>query len=67
MPFLPPNQQRQSIEGNEQSQAVALFTLSWTARLQSTDNCPTAWAVSPPKIGGYHPHPLSPLLLLLSP
>jgi len=25
------------------------------------------WAVSPPKIGCYHPHPPPPLLLLLSP
>ena len=27
----------------------------------------STWAVSPPKIGSYHPHPPSPLLLLLSP
>jgi len=27
----------------------------------------TTWAVSPLKIGSYHPHPPSPLLLLLSP
>jgi len=25
------------------------------------------WAVSPPKVGSYHPHPPLPLLLLLSP
>jgi len=28
---------------------------------------PINWAVSLPKIGSYHPHPPSPLLLLLSP
>ena len=27
----------------------------------------STWAVIPPKIGSYHPHPPSPLLLLLSP
>ena len=27
----------------------------------------STWAVSPPKIDSYHPHPPSPLLLLLSP
>ena len=47
MPFLPPNQQRQSTEGKN---------LTWKT-----------WAASLPKIGSYHPHPPSQLLLLLSP
>ena len=35
----------------------------WPPTLRTSQS---TWAVSPPKIGSYHPHPPSPLLLLLS-
>ena len=40
------------------------LSAGWPPTLRPSQS---TWAVSPPKIGSYHPHPPSPLLLLLSP
>ena len=39
------------------------LSAGWPPTLRPSQS---TWAVSPPKIGSYHPHPPSPLLLLLS-
>jgi len=48
---------------------VHLMNVDWApgGRQPSDQAKRQAWAVSPPKIGSYHPHSPSPLLLLLSP
>ena len=40
------------------------LSATWPPTLRPSQS---TWAVSPPKIGSYHPHPPFPLLLLLSP
>ena len=53
-----------AIESSPGSSDECRLSAGWPPTLRPSQS---TWAVNPPKIGSYHPHPPSPLLLLLSP
>jgi len=76
MPEKKPNNNNNNNNSNDNVYGAVIMTkvtarvhpvhlsAGWPPTLRPSQS---TWAVSPPKIGSYHPHPPLPLLLLLSP